>query len=376
MNDVNGETPKPAAAISKLGRGLGRLIPIQKPAEPASAVAVPVATSSASTTGSTAPLDGAKIVAAKPPQESTRLPLKAVSAAVQARSAFAVTQPKETDPAFGRLVLQLPVGAIRPNARQPRKDFDPNSIAELANSIRSAGLLQPIVVRPVIGEKSSYELIAGERRLRACKQLGWSDVPAIVMNATDQNAGIWALIENVHRSDLNPMDRALSLKELATEFKLTHEALAEQVGLDRSSVTNLLRLAEIDETTAGLVRKGLISQGHAKALLAVANLKTRTTLAESTVRGEWSVRALEREVQRVSEVPKADVPRGTSASRRRSNIDALERKLSQALGTDVSIQTGRKPNTGKLQISFYSLEQFEGIVSALGLKSNQLSLDE
>ncbi|MFM7806874.1 MAG: ParB/RepB/Spo0J family partition protein, partial [Planctomycetota bacterium] len=283
---------------------------------------------------------------------------------------------KETDAAFGRIVLQVPVGAIRPNSRQPRKEFDPAAIGELANSIRSAGLLQPVVVRPVLGEKSAYELIAGERRLRACKQLGWSEIPAIVMNATDQNAGVWALIENVHRADLNPMDRALSLKELASEFKLTHEALAEQVGLDRSSVTNLLRLADVDETTAGLLRKGLLSQGHAKALLAVANLKTRATLAESTVRGEWSVRALEREVQRVATAPQTDVPRGTPATRRRANIDALERKLSQALGTDVTIQTGRKPNTGKLQIAFYSLEQFEGVVSSLGLKSNQLSLDE
>lgn len=365
MSDVNGETQKPVAAISKLGRGLGRLIPIQKPAE-----------SVASVPASNPPAEAVKPSIAKPATESSRLPLKAVTAAAQAKSVFAVAPAKESEAAFGRLVLQVPVAAIRPNSRQPRREFDPAAITELANSIRAAGLLQPVVVRPVIGEKSNYELIAGERRLRACKQLGWSEIPAIVMNATDQNAGIWALIENVHRADLNPMDRALSLKELASEFKLTHEALAEQVGLDRSSVTNLLRLAEIDETTAGLVRKGLISQGHAKALLAVGNLKTRATLAESTVRGEWSVRALEREVQRIVEAPTADVPRGTPATRRRSNIDALERKLSQALGTDVAIQTGRKPNTGKLQIAFYSLEQFEGIVSALGVKSNQLSLDE
>lgn len=365
MSDANGETQKPVAAISKLGRGLGRLIPIQKPAE--------VATSSAAATQAS---ESNKAVVSKPTSESTRLPLRAVTAAAQAKPAAAAAPAKESDPAFGRLVIQVPVASVRPNSRQPRRDFDAASITDLANSIRSAGLLQPVVVRPVMGEKSSYELIAGERRLRACKQLGWSEIPAIVMNATDQNAGVWALIENVHRADLNPMDRALSLKELASEFKLTHEALAEQVGLDRSSVTNLLRLAEIDETTAGLVRKGLISQGHAKALLAVGNLKTRATLAESTVRGEWSVRMLEREVQRMVEDPVSNVPRGTPTTRRRSNIDALERKLSQALGTDVTIQTGRKPNTGKLQITFYSLEQFEGIISALGLKSSQLSLDE
>lgn len=368
MSEGHVESQKSVPATSKLGRGLGRLIPIQKPIDSA------VSAAAAPTTSGTA--DATKTNTDKVEVQSNRLPVRPVTAATQAKVSTPILAPKETDQAFGRLVLQVPVASIKPNARQPRKDFDAVGLTELANSIRSAGLLQPVVVRPATGEKSSYELIAGERRLRACKQLGWSEIPAIVMNATDQNAGIWALIENVHRADLNPMDRALSLKQLASEFKLTHEALAEQVGLDRSSVTNLLRLSEIDETTAGLVRKGLLSQGHAKALLSVSNLKTRATLAESTVRGEWSVRALEKEVQRVSESPSTVVPRGTPAARRRSNIDALERKLSQALGTDVTIQTGRKPNTGKLQIAFYSLEQFEGIVSALGLNSNQLSLDE
>ena len=358
MNQSSGETPKPAAAVSKLGRGLGRLIPVQKKNEGAT---------SATPSATVAVIATAEVQAPKPADAvQTNLP-----AAKEAAPAA-----KQPDPVFGRLVLQIPTAAIRPNARQPRKDFDATSITELANSIRSAGLLQPVVVRPVLGEKSAYELIAGERRLRACRQLGWSEIPAIVTNATDQNAGIWALIENVHRADLNAMDRALSLKQLSQEFKLTHEALADQVGLDRSSVTNMLRLAELDETTAALVRKGLLSQGHAKALLGVSNLKTRSTLAESTVRGEWSVRALEREVQRVSESSIADVPRGTKSSRRRTHIDALERKLSQALGTDVSIQTGRKPNTGKLSIAFYSLEQFEGLIGSMGVKPNQIRLED
>jgi ParB family chromosome partitioning protein len=145
--------------------------------------------------------------------------------------------------------------------------------------------------------------------------------------------------------------------------------------MDRSSITNLLRLSELDSATADLVRKGHLTQGHAKALLGVSNQKTRTTLAESAVRGDWSVRSLEREVQRLSEAD-IDVPRGTPASRRRSNIDALERKLSQAIGTEVKIQTGKKPNTGKLLISFYSLEQFEGIVSRMGVKASQVNNED
>jgi len=276
-----------------------------------------------------------------------------------------------------RAILGIELSRITPNSRQPRRDFDLASIEELAESIRSAGLLQPVVVRPVLGKSGHFELIAGERRWRACRHLGWKEIPAIVTHATDQDAGVWALIENVHRADLNPIERALAMKQLAGEFRLTHESLAERVGLDRSTVTNLLRLAELDETTASMVRNGLLSQGHAKALLSVPNLKTRSTLADSAVRGDWSVRALEREVQRLAESDSETVPRGTNSvpSRRRSNIEALERKLSQAMATEVKIQTGRKPNSGKIQISFFTLEQFETVLRAIGVDPESVSLD-
>ncbi|MFM1830984.1 MAG: putative chromosome-partitioning protein ParB [Planctomycetota bacterium] len=167
------------------------------------------------------------------------------------------------------------------------------------------------------------------------------------------------------------------MKQLASEFRMTHESLAERVGLDRSTVTNLLRLAELDETTASLVRNGLLSQGHAKALLSVDNLKTRSTLAESAVRGDWSVRALEREVQRLDDDSSDTVPRGTDSAsgRRRSNINALEKKLSQAMATDVRIQLGRKPNSGKIQISFYTLEQFESVLRTVGVNPESVSID-
>ena len=351
------EKEKSAAPISKLGRGLGRLIPVK------AATAPPVS----------APSEGAPAVVPTTPN-AARI-VAAPSVPVTAREAATSLVATVAAEALGKRIQEISITQIRPNSRQPRRDFDPKSIEELADSIRAAGLLQPVVVRPIAGSKDQYELIAGERRLRACKTMNWGKIPAIVTNATDQDAGIWALIENVHRSDLNPMDRALSLKQLASEFRLTHEALAEQVGLDRSSVTNMLRLADLDETTSGMVRKGLLSQGHAKALLSISNLKTRATLAESAIRGEWSVRALEREVQRIATDASVDVPRGTTSTRKRANVEALERKLTQLLGTDVAIQTGRKPNTGKLQIAFYSIEQFEGIVSRLGIKASQLNLE-
>ncbi len=366
MSQEQDVEPK-SAPISRLGRGLGRLIPITKPPAAPAIPATPAGT-----------------IAVAPTNSATAESKDRVGTPVQAR-AVSVSTPAAAPrmekanlgaPAAGKTVVDLSISSIQPNQRQPRKDFDATAIEELAASIRSAGLLQPVIVRPALGSPDRFELIAGERRLRACKSLGWKSIPAIVTQATDQNAGVWALIENVHRADLNPMDRALSLKQLASEFRLTHEALSEQVGLDRSSVTNLLRMAELDESTAGMVRRGLLSQGHAKALLGVSSLKTRATLAESAVRGEWSVRALEREVQRVAEAPVIDVPRGTPSTRRRTHIDALERKLSQALGTDVKIQTGRKPNTGKLQIAFYSVEQFEGILSSLGIKPSQIRLED
>ena len=333
MPEAHSETPgqKPQ---QKLGRGLGRLIPV-KAAEAVTAIVEPFK------------------------QE------------VPAKDSSPPAAPQST----GRRVLEIPLASIVANPRQPRREFDAAAIRELAASMRSSGLLQPIVVRPVLGQTDRYEIIAGERRWRASMELGWKSIPAIVTQATDQDAGVWALIENVHRVDLNPIDRSTALQKLAAEFRLTHEALAERVGLDRTTVTNLLRLSDLDPISSELVRKGLLSQGHAKALMGVSNAKTRGTLAESAARGDWSVRVLEQEVQRINRSSN-DVPRGTPTSRRRANIEGLEKKISQALGTDVRIITGKKPNTGKLSIAFYSVEQFEGILSSIGLKANQIKIDE
>jgi ParB family chromosome partitioning protein len=388
----------------KLGRGLGRLIPIggaqsagkssqeaRSTRRDSDSETSPGSTDSAalgsnsnsvhpsksdSATGSTA-TSSTRSETSDPSNSVTSSPSELGIAAMSA----SVASPPSTSPSITpqslRAVLGIELGRITPNSRQPRRDFDLASIEELAESIRSAGLLQPVVVRPILGKSGHFELIAGERRWRACRHLGWKEIPAIVTHATDQDAGVWALIENVHRADLNPIERALAMKQLASEFRLTHESLAERVGLDRSTVTNLLRLAELDETTASMVRNGLLSQGHAKALLGVDNLKTRSTLAESAVRGDWSVRALEREVQRLINDSSNMVPRGTESAsgRRRSNIEALEKKLSQAMATDVKIQPGRKPNSGKIQISFYSLEQFESVLRTVGVNPDSVSLD-
>lgn len=262
---------------------------------------------------------------------------------------------------------EIPVEQIIPNPRQPRTDFDQTSIDALAASIRLAGLMQPIMVRPTV---AGYELIAGERRWRAAKLLGLRTIPALVRQLDDEASAELALIENIHREDLNPMDRALALRRLSDDFSLTHQQLAERVGLDRPTVTNLLRLSDLDPATADMVRSGVISQSHGKALLAIESLKLRADMAQRAAKEEWSVRELERRVQQVNSVNISGettyASPATEPSPRTANVVDLERKLAEHLGTKVSIQLGRKKGSGRLIVEFYSLDQFDGLMSRLG----------
>jgi ParB family chromosome partitioning protein len=224
------------------------------------------------------------------------------------------------------------VERIVPNRRQPRTDFDQAALESLAASIKSAGLMQPVMVRPIA---SGYELVAGERRWRAAKLIGLATIPAVVREVEDQVAAELALVENIQREDLNPMERAYALRRLADEFSLTHQEIADKVGLDRASVTNLLRLSELDRATADLVRSGKLTQGHAKALLGVADLGVRAQLAASTLAGEWSVRELERRVQQAAKGGRgtAQLTSGASPAEltaRDANVADLERQLGDA----------------------------------------------
>lgn len=267
---------------------------------------------------------------------------------------------------------EIPVEQIRANPRQPRTDFDSASIETLAASIRQAGLMQPIMVRPV---KSGFELVAGERRWRAAKLIGLRFIPAIVRDMDDATSAELAIIENIHREDLNPMDRALALRRLAEDFGMTHQDLADRVGLDRTSVSNLLRLSELDPATAELVRRSQLSQSHGKALLAISDLGRRAELANRAARQGWSVRELERRVQQANNVKPAitDTSGDSSAepSPRSANVADLERKLAEHLGTRVSLQLGRKKGSGRLVVEFYSLDQFDGLMSRLGFRAER-----
>jgi ParB family chromosome partitioning protein len=270
-------------------------------------------------------------------------------------------------------IVEIHVEHIKPNQRQPRTDFNEESIRGLASSIRQAGLMQPIVVRPAA---QGYELIAGERRWRAAKLLGLRVIPALVRDLDDQTSAEFALIENVQREDLNPMDRAIALRRLSTDFGLTHQVIADRVGLDRASVTNLLRLSDLDTATAQLVRSGALSQGHGKALLALTDLSVRRAMAERTMKQDWSVRELERRIQHVQRPDGTTVTGGTPSradkSPRSANAADLERKLAEHLGTRVAIQLGRKKGSGRLMLDFYSLDQFDGLMQRLGFDASRM----
>jgi ParB family chromosome partitioning protein len=266
----------------------------------------------------------------------------------------------------------LPIDAIVPNRHQPRTGFDEESLKELAGSIERSGLMQPVVVRsPGNSGEQGWELVAGERRLRALKLLGRSDVPAIVIEADDQEAAEMALIENLQREDLNPLDRAAALANLRDGFGLSQTALAERVGLDRSSVANLLRILELDEFCAAAVRRGTLSLGHAKALLAISDDVLRRTTAAAALNAGWSVRELERRVRHLSGPPsERQAVRGAGPiTTKQANVVDLERRLGEILGMRVHITLGRKKGSGKLQVEFNSLEQFDTLTDRLGLGS-------
>ncbi len=271
---------------------------------------------------------------------------------------------------MGPGLVDLPVDQLRPNARQPRQDFDSASIDALAASIRVAGLMQPIVVRSA--SDGTFEIIAGERRWRAAQRIGLLTIPAVIRDVDDRTAAEWALIENIQREDLNPMERATALRRLAEEFSLTHQELGGRVGLDRTSVSNLLRLADLDPFCADAVRKGKLSQGHAKALLGVERLDHRQTLAAAAISGEWSVRELERRVQQTLRhiEPSPSLSPGATVVKSSAHLEDLERRLSEHLGSRVTIQLGRKKGSGRLCVDFFSLDQFDGILAKLGFQDH------
>ncbi len=265
------------------------------------------------------------------------------------------------------LVREVPLSELRAGPYQPRQSFPEESIRELAESIRSHGVVQPIVVRPAASSDRPFEVVAGERRWRAALLAGLSSIPAIVREMGDQQAAECALIENVQREDLNPMDRARAFRALSDRFGLTHEQIAQRVGLERATVTNFMRLTELEASIAELLVDGRLSIGHAKVLLSLPPGEggVRTALAMSAASENWTIRRLEsaaKQAQRVAETE----PKDPQLRAREAVMRDLETRLGEYLGSKVEIRTDRTGKRGRITIEFYGLDHFDGVMSKIG----------
>ena len=263
------------------------------------------------------------------------------------------------------VLQELPIGSIEPNPSQPRSSFDEESLAELTASIRDVGLLQPVLVRPM-EESGRFQLIAGERRWRASRRAGLATIPAIVRVTDDLAVAEQALIENLHRQDLNPLDEAAGYRQLIDDFGLTHDEVAQRVGKSRVAITNTLRLLQLPPSIQGLLMDGKLTAGHARALLGSDDRAFQEGIARQVVVDGWSVRAVEDAV-RARAAGGADDPDdlapGAAAPRpsrlRPPGLLELEELLSEYLDTRVRVSMGSK--RGKVVVEFATLEDLERI---------------
>lgn len=332
--------------VSRLGRGLSSLI-----GQPAPVSITPTA----------APDSASPVTVAPPPPAAEALPAKSDEAG--------------SGSSAEGLVFLAPA-VIQPNPRQPRQHFDPQALQHLADSIKADGLMQPVIVRPRSDQEGQYELIAGERRWRAAQMAGLEKLPALVRPISDQQAAEWALIENLQREDLNPIERAHAFARLAREFDLSHEQIAARVGSDRSTIANLLRLLQLPGEVQQMVVDGHLSAGQARAILAVDDPAHQVTLAHAAVTGAWSVRETEQRVKKLlqgdSGAPLSTDTKPMTAgipSQRTAQFRDLENQISQQLGTSVRIRAGKKKGTGTLWIEFYSVDQFDALLNRMGVRT-------
>ena len=247
---------------------------------------------------------------------------------------------------------ELPVGLIKPNPKQPRTRFDPESLTGLASSIESSGVIQPLLVRPL--HDGSYELIAGERRWRAAQQAGLEKVPAIVRDSEQAERMQVALIENMVREDLNPVDEARACAALVDELGLSKEDLAQRIGRDRSTVSNLIRLLELPDEALAMLESGELSAGHGRALLAVPENDVRRRLARAAVKGGWSVRETEKRAKLASQPKEDRGPRRENAEEVAALRDAADR-FEKALGHEVKVAI--KGDSIAVEIRFDDLDE-------------------
>jgi ParB family chromosome partitioning protein len=262
--------------------------------------------------------------------------------------------------AGGAYFEEVAIGAITPNPRQPRRHFEEDSLEELVLSIREVGLLQPVVVRPVM--PGHYELIMGERRWRACQRAGLEHIPAIVRGTTDDEMLRDALMENLHREQLNPLDEAAAYQQLLEDFGATHDELAHKVGRSRPHISNTIRLLHLPPAVQRRVAAGVLSAGHARALLALDDPDAQDRLAHRIVAEGLSVRATEEIVAMGGDQP-SKTRRPAAKQPVAPGLTALANRLSDAFDTRVKVELGRRK--GKIVVEFGSLEDLERIVTAM-----------
>ena len=289
-------------------------------------------------------------------------PLFARLAGLSQTGESAAAQPAASQPAGDR-IASLPLDLLQRGKYQPRTDMRPESLQELADSIKAQGLVQPILVRPLPGrnpgESQRYEIIAGERRWRAAQMAGLAEISVVIRDVPDEATLAMALIENIQREDLNPLEEARALSRLIEEFGLTHQAAAEAVGRSRAAVSNLLRLMELADEVKELLEQRRIEMGHARALLSLTGRRQQIEVASLVAKKSLSVRDTESLVRRLLSPPKAgDTPEPSSDP----DIRRLELELADKLGAKVAFQhtaTGK----GKLVVSYNSLDELEGILA-------------
>ena len=257
----------------------------------------------------------------------------------------------------------IPVAQITRNPFQPRREFKTEDLAELQESLKASGLLQPITVRRRPG-KDGFELIAGERRLRAARALGWREIPAIIKEIDDRTLLTLALIENLQRTDLNPIEEGEGYRQLAQDFALTQQQIADTVGKDRTTIANVLRLLQLPEVVRELLQEGHLSMGHAKVLLGLDEEVKIVTFAEEIVREGLTVREVERRMRSVAPPTRKKTGRPRAVDSQPAEVRVIENRLRQYLQTDVAVKVTSE-NRGTVTVHFYSADDLERLLELM-----------
>lgn len=270
--------------------------------------------------------------------------------------------PEESEGSMDQSSNLISIHKIKSDEKQPRKSFDSEKIAELAESIKAHGIIQPLILRKYNDEQ--YIIVAGERRWRAAKMAGLKEIPAVIMELSDRDILEISLIENIQRQDLNPIEEALAYKKLLDEFKITQEELSRRIGKSRVAITNTIRLTNLDERVQQYIIEGIITEGHGRALLAVNDKARQYEIAQKVIDEKLSVRELERFIKRINE----EEPRNTLTE---NNEDLnpyykeIRNQLQNYFGTKVSISN--KKNKGKIEIEYYSEEDLQRILDIINM---------